>query len=115
MARIIIDEKGPRLELTEKEKDEMVEQTLEQAGGIENLFREMRDRAELRRQFEKDRPRLAKLYNNQWIAYSAGRVISHADTHEEVLEEIDARGIPRNSMITQYFADKPRPRVIDID
>ena len=56
-------------------------------------------------------PALVAKYNNQWIAVHDGVVVSSGPTHQEVLGEVDEKGLKRSQVNIEYLTDNP-PRMI---
>lgn len=108
---IISNNQRKNSELSEAKKQEMEEivwQMIEEEGGVKKVFQGMQAFKRLHRQFCEETPRLARIYNNQWVAYHDGRVVASADTHEAVLAEVDEQGISRQEMLTHYFTNEPQ-------
>ena len=95
-------------EAKKQEMEQIVWQMIEEEGGVRKVFERMRAFKRLHRRFCEETPRLAKIYDNQWVAYYDGRVVASADTHEAVLSEIDRQGISRQEMLTHYFTNEPQ-------
>lgn len=57
------------------------------------------------------RPRYLKRYNNEWIAFFAGRVQAHSPSIESVLNSLDRKGLTgldRRKVVIQFITDEPR-------
>ena len=59
-----------------------------------------------------NRPRLIERYPDQWVALFDNRVQAHGDELTSVLEELDAKGLPRERAIVRYLDTKPRTLVL---
>lgn len=51
-------------------------------------------------------------YPQQWVAVHDGKVVSHGDSLEEVIEELEATGVPRDSVIVRYMDREPRTLIL---
>ena len=59
-----------------------------------------------------NRPRLIQIYPDQWVALFENEVQAHGDELESVLEELDAKGLPRERALVRYLDTKPRTLVL---
>ena len=51
-------------------------------------------------------------YHHQWVAVREGKVVSHAETFDEVLNRIRTKNIPREDLIIRYLDDSPKALIL---
>ena len=104
---IISDKRPDHQTLSDEEMYQIVWEMIEESGGLKKVLQDMQAFKKTTSKLSKDYSRLIETHNNQWVAYYDCRLQAHADSHEELLEKIDAMGIPRNGLATRYVTDKP--------
>lgn len=72
-------------------------------GAIGNLRRFERD-AEL---FDSLESSLLQQFANEWVAFYHGEVVSHGATQDEVLQDMQNKGIPPERAIVQFLDPDP--------
>ena len=56
--------------------------------------------------------RLMEEYPKQWVAVFDGRVESVADSFQEILQQVDARNLPRDKIIVRYIDKEPKTMIL---
>lgn len=56
--------------------------------------------------------RLMEEYPRQWVAVLDGRVESAADSFPEILQQVDARNLPRDKTIIRYIDKEPKTMIL---
>ncbi len=56
--------------------------------------------------FWKQHRGLKERYPDKWIAFRDGSVVAVADSHPELLELTDSKGLPRDGLITEFLSTK---------
>ena len=112
---IISDKRPDHPSLSDEEMDKILWEMIEDSGGLEKVVEDMQTFKMTTSKLSDDYARLIETHNNKWVAYYDCRLQTHADTHEELLEKIDAMGIPRNGLATRYVTDKPKRYIVVID
>ena len=51
-------------------------------------------------------------YLHEWVAVHDRKVVSHAGSFDEVLSMVEAKNIPRESLIIRYVDDEPRVLIL---
>jgi hypothetical protein len=54
-----------------------------------------------------DHPRFIEEFPQKWVAVTSGAILA-ADSLEELLEDVDGRGIDRQDIIVRYIDDSDR-------
>lgn len=76
-------------------------------GTLEGYLRASEAAERNSRAFQEALPRLAKEYPNRWVAYHDEKLTAVADSHQELLRQIDEQGIPRSDVQTEFLEDPP--------
>jgi hypothetical protein len=80
------------------------EQALELLGKDPNqVARELADFSQTARVLSSDHPRLIDEHPDQWVALYQGRVETFGKTLEELIAELEKKGLPRNDVIVRYI------------
>ena len=109
---ILSDKRPHHPSLSDEEMYQIVWEMIEESGGLKKVLQDMQAFKKTTSKLSKDYSRLIETHNNKWVAYYDCRLQAHADTHEELLEKIDAMGIPRNGLATRYVTDKPEKWIL---
>ena len=109
---IISDKCSEHTELTDEEMYQIVWEMIEESGGLKKVLQDMQAFKQTNRKFSKDYSGLVKLYNNQWVAYYDCRLQAHAHSREDLLEKINAMGVPRDGSVIRYVTDQPEKWIL---
>jgi hypothetical protein len=58
------------------------------------------------------RQELTRLYPNKWVAFYDGDIISIGNDLSDLLIEIDAKGLKRDAVITQYLSTEKMTMIL---
>lgn len=58
------------------------------------------------------RPKLTRKHPNKWIAFYDGKALFTADTLEELLREVDKKGLSRDKVVTQFLSKEKRIMIL---
>ena len=87
-------------------------QIIKQMGGAREVHIGLRDFANRVRALDTRRIELTEKYPNKWIAMHNADIVSFADTLEDVLKELDARGVPRKGAVIEFMDTERRTMIL---
>jgi hypothetical protein len=96
--------------LDELTPDEWWQYIFEMLGdGTKEGFRRASEAAERNaKAFQDALPRLAKQYPNKWVAYHEEELKAVADSHDDLLRQLDEQGIPRGDPQIRFLEHPQR-------
>ena len=91
--------------MTNTATDTDMEAVVRKLGNLADLARDLQRFRNSARLLSSRQARLIEKYPKQWVAVYRGRVRAHARTLQNLMREIDEKGLPREDVITR-FVDK---------
>ena len=80
-------------------KARMMESIVAEHGSLEAFVQSMREYRELRRRLIRETPSLMEQYPDKWVGMGPDDVLVAGDSLEEVLAQLDEKGVRRDSVI----------------
>ena len=81
-------------------------------GDPDRFAREMQDFRETAKVLSADHERMIDNYPDKWVALYSGEVRAFGDSIDSVLDEVDAKGIPRSQIIVRFIDTEPRTMIL---
>ena len=97
-----IDRENMKPELREE-----VERIFAEMGGHEVVLEQMRESHELAIRMSNEYDTLLEQYPDKWVAMSKDGALFVKDSHEELLSEIDSKGIRRADVMVKFLDTNP--------
>ena len=87
------------VETNPEAKARMIESVVAEYGSLEAFVQSMREYRELRQRLIQETPSLKEQYPDKWVGMGPGDVLVIGDSLEEVLAQLDEKGVRRDSVI----------------
>ena len=97
--------------MTTNQKNKVLE-AVEELGGANRIHEELNAFSEQVEHLDSNRKHLLKEFPNKWVAMFESEIIPVSDTLEEVLGEIDKKGIPRSDAVVEFLNTDPQALIL---
>ena len=84
-----------------------VKEVIEGLGGAKVLMDEMDEYHEIVARMRKERPNLVEKHPDKWVAMGREGVIAVGDSMDEVLKEVEARGLHGADVVIEFLDTDP--------
>ena len=84
-----------------------VKEVIEGLGGAKVLMDEMDEYHEIVARMRKERPSLVERYPDKWVAMGQKGVLAIGDSMDEVLREVEARGLNGADVVIDFLDTDP--------
>ena len=88
------------------------ESILEQLGDPADVDRELREFRQSARSLSKQHGQLADRYTGQWVAFFDRKVRARGRSFQEVIEQIDREGLPRERTLVRFIDKDERTMIL---
>ena len=89
-----------------------VAEVVRRLGAPERIRADLDDFRQSARAFSSNRPRLIDEYRQRWVAVLDGAVVAHSESFPAIIEQIDARGLPRAKVMVRFIDESPRTMIL---
>ena len=92
-------------------KARLIESIVAEHGSLEAFVQSMREYRELHLRLIRETPSLKEQYPDQWVGMGPGDVLVVGDSLEEVLAQLDDKGVRRDSVI-EFLNTNPMQMIL---
>lgn len=80
---------------------------IEDMGGVQTLVRQMDEYQTIAARMREERPLLAELHPDKWVAMGKDGVLALGDSMEEVLASVEGKGMCGGDVIIEFLDSDP--------
>ncbi len=84
-----------------------VRSLIESQGGVQKILDEMREYDEVWMRMQAEHAALMEKYPDKWVAMGKEGLVSVGDSMEEVLEDVESRGIQEEGLVIEFLETDP--------
>ena len=95
-----------------KKEIEKVRKLIKGLGGVNEVHKGLIEFTIRVEHMESLRAELLKQHPNKWVAMADGKIVTNADSLEDVLKELDAFGIRRRDAVVEFMDTHPRNMIL---
>jgi hypothetical protein len=85
---------------------------LDQLGDPADVARELREFRRAARSLSDQYPQLVDRYPDQWVAIFNGKVRAHGQSFQDVMEQIEREGLPRERTVVRFMDKSDRAMIL---